>query len=118
MIVLGSIIGSAAAFAFIPAVTVRDGMIKWLACCMVTGCVSSAIVHGIVRVIGVSATAIPDVLLALACVFGLCSQWIINALIDLSRQDSKAAIKNVLVAFFPWLKPPADFPQPPQRNLP
>lgn len=114
MIALGSISGASAAFMFVPARTIRDGVIKCVACVMVTSCVTSAIVRGLARVIEVSSASVPDLLLALSCVFGLCSQWIINALIDLSRQDSKSAIQNILKAFFPWIKPPAEPPPPPQ----
>ena len=104
LVALGSVIGSSVAMAFVPPLHWRDGAAKWLACCAFTACVSPALLHAVVRTIGVTPAAIPDVSLALSCILGLCSQWLINALIDLSRTRSSSLVNDGLSAMFPWIK--------------
>lgn len=113
LVALGSSTGSAVVMAFVPPVSTRDGWVKGLACAAFSGGIVPALVAGLNRLLDISPESVPDVMFAVAVVVGLCSQWIINGLIHVSRSGSESLnsdttkltlFKTLLRVFFPWVK--------------
>lgn len=113
LVALGSSMWSAVVMAFVPPVSTRDGWTKGLACAAFSAGIVPALVAGLVRLLAVSPAAVPDVLFAVAVVVGLCSQWIINGLINVSRSGSESlnstatkatVFKTLLRIICPWVK--------------
>ena len=94
LVALGSSTGSAVVMAFVPPSSTRDGWIKGFACAAFSAGIVPALVAGLVRLLAISPAAVPDVLFAMSVVVGLCSQWIINALINVSRSGSESLNNN------------------------